>query len=552
MVDVDVNKYVVLDVETNGLNSTYDDLLSISIYEPSTNRIYNRFLPLELNENVWTTDINGITEEMLKDKHPIDQEEFDKLVNDFKLNEKTILTYGRIDKTFINTYCKRHKITGFNKLTFYNFKHQIISSSFSSGIVTKDNLCKLFGIDNVQKVHSGVNDCLLEWKLFKELNNNYLIVTGTNVFELNDDYIVPVSYLQSYNNFKFYREIPKVFIKTRTIRKFDINKKKITRFDTNVSGISIEHLINTMLNATEIDSLDFELRNKKKLKYIGSLPSPFNQIPITFNKDGTISSVLKKDEEYIESVNKSTKQLKKQLDPLIEYIKTKIFKNESILSQELIVDKKTNVFSKCDLSNKNAILEIKTNYSLDFEKIKLQLYYESNGRTTYVLHFDWKCSEFIITKVDFIDEEEYKEKKSKERIEKNTKLFQQKIDNQDILVLEYINSYYPIKLKCKKCNYEWETNYRSILNSPICPNCSTNEEKKLVRKRNRLRLKSKKLSIEEFCEGVAKNSNNSIKVEFYNISKAKVRCLNCDHNWEISTDYLLESYSCPKCTKKKL
>ena len=34
MESIDVNKYVVLDVETNGLNSTYDDLLSISIYDP--------------------------------------------------------------------------------------------------------------------------------------------------------------------------------------------------------------------------------------------------------------------------------------------------------------------------------------------------------------------------------------------------------------------------------------------------------------------------------------------------------------------------------------
>ena len=73
MESIDINKYVVLDVETNGLNSTYDDLLSISIYEPSTDRMYNRFLPLELNKYVFTTDINGITDEMLDDKEPITQ-----------------------------------------------------------------------------------------------------------------------------------------------------------------------------------------------------------------------------------------------------------------------------------------------------------------------------------------------------------------------------------------------------------------------------------------------------------------------------------------------
>ena len=552
MESIDINKYVVLDVETNGLNSTYDDLLSISIYDPSTNKMYNRFLPLELNKYVFTTDINGITDEMLDNKEHITQEEFDKLIDDFKLHEKTILTYGRIDKTFINAYCKRHKISGVNKMNFYNFKHQIISSSFSSGNVTKDNLCRVFGIDNVQDVHSGANDCLLEWELFKKLNNNYLIVTGTNVFELNDKYIVPVSYLQTYNNFKYYRDIPKVFIKTRTVRKFEINKKKITRFDTNISGISIEHLINTMLDVTEINSLDFELKNKSNMKFIGSLPSPFNEIPITFNSDGTISSVYKRDEEYIESVNKSTRQLKSQLEPLIEYIRTKIFNNDSILSQELIIDKETNVFSKCDLSNSEAVLEIKTNYSLDFEKIKLQLYYESNDRPTYVLHFDWKNSEFIITKVDFISEDNYKEKKSKERIEKNTKLFQQKIVNQDIIVLEYINSFYPVRLKCKKCNHEWESNYRTILNNPICPNCSPKKEVSIVEKKIMAKEKTKIDYGKRFSEKVFKKSNGTIAVLKYYGSKsnAEVGCLNCNNVWKIRADHLLERCYCPKCRNK--
>ena len=45
-------KYVVLDVETNGLSSIKDDLLSISIYKPDDGKIYDRFLPLELSDEV--------------------------------------------------------------------------------------------------------------------------------------------------------------------------------------------------------------------------------------------------------------------------------------------------------------------------------------------------------------------------------------------------------------------------------------------------------------------------------------------------------------------
>lgn len=53
--NVNANDYVVLDVETNGLSSIRDDLLSISIFKPDDNKIYDRFLPLELSNEVETT-----------------------------------------------------------------------------------------------------------------------------------------------------------------------------------------------------------------------------------------------------------------------------------------------------------------------------------------------------------------------------------------------------------------------------------------------------------------------------------------------------------------
>ena len=75
---------------------------------------------------VLTTHINGITEEDLKDKTPISQNEFDEIIKKFNLENRTILTYGSIDEKFIRTYCNRHKIKGFEKLKFFNFKHLLI------------------------------------------------------------------------------------------------------------------------------------------------------------------------------------------------------------------------------------------------------------------------------------------------------------------------------------------------------------------------------------------------------------------------------------------
>ena len=110
MVKNNSKDYVVLDVETNGLSSLKDDLLSISIYKPDDEKTYDRFLPLELSKYIKTSQINGITKKMLSGKTPLTQEEFDELVNVFELERRTILTYGGIDEKFIKNYLKRKKI----------------------------------------------------------------------------------------------------------------------------------------------------------------------------------------------------------------------------------------------------------------------------------------------------------------------------------------------------------------------------------------------------------------------------------------------------------
>lgn len=403
--------YVVLDVETNGLSSLKHDLLSISIYKPDDNKIYDRFLPLELNSFVETHCINGIDEDMLSDKTPLTQEEFDQLVNDFELDRRTILTYGSIDEKFIKNYLKRKKINGFEKLNFYNFKHDIISSKFSEGNITKDNLCNIYGIDGTRNIHSGLNDCILECKLYEKMNGNKLIIISNTVNEFNDEYMIPASYLQTYPNFKYsIKNYPKINYELIPIKSFNIRSKELEKFDTNISGMTIEHLINTMLEARDVNSetLLFQIQNRNKLKMIGKLPSMIHTISAIFNNDGTITAVNKEDEEKVKRINEVTLAIKKEILPLISYIKSQIFNNEKILSQELVLNKDDNVMAKCDLSSNNAILEIKAFNGNDIDKFKYQLYYEANGRDIYLLQTFWlanikKGLKFTIYKANLIE-----------------------------------------------------------------------------------------------------------------------------------------------------
>ncbi|RGR20560.1 hypothetical protein DWY59_10260 [Ruminococcus bromii] len=92
----------------------------------------------------------------------------------------------------------------------------------------------------------------------------------------------------------------------------------------------IEHLINTMLKVKKINSSKFLLENKKKLKYIGKLPSVYNEIYFDFKSDGTVSAVSKKDKQMEKELNAFISSLKKQLLPLTTYISKNIFQKPEL------------------------------------------------------------------------------------------------------------------------------------------------------------------------------------------------------------------------------
>lgn len=559
--DTSAKKYVVLDVETNGLSSRMDDLLSISIYKPDDGLTYNRFLPLELDGNVYTTNINGIRKKDLKGKKPLSQEEVDGLFLRFELSTRTILHYGSIDERFIKAYFIRHKLSGLEKMSFFNYKRLICSSPFSNEIITKDNLCNMYGIDGVQEVHSGLNDCCLEWKLFERIGGQYLLATDndfskTNFFALSPDYVVPVSYLR-YPNLSRIINRPDIQYQTEEVFRLKIQDKGIKRFPSNFTGMTIEHLINTMLDVERVDSYIFQLENKNKLKYVGSIDNGIRTVFMNFNDDGTVSATKKEDAGIEKELNAVTVRIKKKIGPLIAFIRSSVFKGSKILSQEISIDSKQNVMAICDLSNADSVLEIKTG-RINMDYYKEQLYYEAAGRESYIMGMEWfndgSDIEFYILKVSFTASE----KKTAQ------KRWEERLTLMGIELTNYKGTDIPLGLRCRKCGYEWSATAKAIQRKSFgCPACDPKTMNREITPKKKQRDSSMTSTPEErfktrvaaYSEKVNSISNGTVLVcsESYTGSKDKVKahCNICGNEWEIRADHLLKRCYCPVCRKNK-
>ena len=560
---VDPTRYVVLDVETNGLSSIQDDLLSISIFKPDSGELYNRFLPLELNKVVLTTRINGIKTEDLDGLLPLSQEEVDKIIQMFELRDRIILTYGNLDEKFMIKYFQRHRLKGIDYFAFYNFKHEIISSRFSEGNITKDNLCRLYGIDNVQSVHSGGNDCQLEWKLFECMNGHRLLVTNNKVFEFNDEYIVPASFITTHPNFKYYLpKLPRITCESKSIYSLTISNEKIKKFPTNFNGMIIEHLLNSMLHVKKNDAQEELLRNKKKLKYLGTLPSSIDTVPMTFNADGSMSATRRQDKGLEKEINAEINVLKDLLNPLAEYIANVLFKSAVINSQELVIHPERKILATCDLSTESAILEIKA-FRTSVQRIAEQLYYEAKGRKCYVLLVDWGLVDwgFNPKKITFdIQEVVFNVKENQDSSQRRLENAKKLIETNEIELISFVDSKSPVRLKCKRCGNEWNVSYNLAKKKRPCPECASTVSSNKGKNKEPY-TGDDKISIEvrrlydrylKYSKKVEERSGGKLSVTSYGGSRspAKIKCLVCGREWEARADHLLDRPYCPACKRK--
>ena len=345
------------------------------------------------------------------------------------------------------------------------------------------------------------------------MNGGKLFIDGNfRVYRFSDDYIVPASYLARYANFKYHsNSCINVASQYRFIKRFKVRSDAIEKFDTNINGIAIEHLLSVLLGAEDYEKEKkekFLLDNKEKLELVGKIPSPFNDLLIEKNDDGSLRAVKKEDRDKIRRINLVLEEYKKGSAKLVDFLKSEIFKNKSIRYQELVINRDKKTLALCDFSSEDSILEMKAYGALEYDdKLPIQMYYQSDGREMYVLTIDWLKNgvDFVISKVDILNvvekrtrpiifqyktakrrvsgprkEKVFREKKPKEvplteeqKRERRLEKYKNRISDLSdgtIEILHYTDSRSDTEAKCLRCGCVWSARSDKIADRG-CPKC---------------------------------------------------------------------------------
>lgn len=577
------DKYIVFDVETNGTRTNNDDLLSLSIYNPATGICYNRYFPLDLQPIILTGFIHGISDEQLMGATHITQEELDEIIDYFDLKNSVLLSFsggkGTFDSSFVINYCERHNVRGFENLVYKNIKSAIPPAPFGTeGQLSKDNLCRMFGIEGVTDLHSGLNDCVLEWKLFEKLAKQPVFFIQNNLYRYNKNYIVPITYLGKHPELVRLAklDIPPVLGYPEIVFEYDFPKqslKELKKFPTNITGITIENAIDAMLKVEEQDNLDFLVQNKKHLEFIGSLDSWIQEIPIITEDDGTIKTVDPRYKDYINDVNHVTKLIMQNLSSTIEFIKNKVFKESKVLSQEMVISEDKKILALCDLSSESSVLEIKTmdiihndEYGLHLTPyISRQLYFQRRKRDVYAasIVFDTHYTEhgfseiidgikITIYKVDLkiveVKPKVYKPfgfavKILNELIKDNSLSYRQLAEKTGLSERAVQGRIHELRDNCFIVR-EGMSNQNGVWRVLKDENGNPVPEEKQV--------KVRVIDHTELHKNRVKNLTNGLIVctDYINSkSNASYRCTVCGHTWSTRPEHFLhrQKHGCPKC-----
>lgn len=257
LLNIDVSDYTIIDIETTGLDSTFDEIIELAALKIRNNQIVDRFQTFVKPENEideFITELTGITNEMVKDAPQINEiiNSYYKFLSDdiiighnvnFDIN--FLYDISEISNDFIDTLriarrcvtdIKNHKL---NTLTNY------------------------FKINNVDE-HRALIDCNITYELFLNLKKiaqeNPELLKEKNHKLKASDIQTTVDFINEDNPF-FGKEV--VF--TGTLERFQ--RKDAMQIVANLGGINKDR-VSKKTNYLVLGNYDYsaQLKNEKSSK----------------------------------------------------------------------------------------------------------------------------------------------------------------------------------------------------------------------------------------------------------------------------------------------
>lgn len=216
--NIPMNNYIVLDIETTGLRPEIDKITEIGalkIIDGEVSEVFSRLINPQIQIPQMITEITGITNEMVKDAPNILAvlPEFIEFCEDYDIMGHNI----RFDFSFLKYNAVVQKLK-FNRnaldtLTIARkFLKQIKSRSLS-------NLCEYYNIER-ENAHRGYDDAEATYKLYKKLKEDFWTEETSDLFipkpihykPIKQEPITPrqAKYLQDliiYHNIDFKKQI---------------------------------------------------------------------------------------------------------------------------------------------------------------------------------------------------------------------------------------------------------------------------------------------------------------------------------------------------------
>ncbi len=439
----DPSDYVVVDVETNGLDEETDDLLSISFYKPDEGRVFDRFLPLEKNDAIdpEAAQVNGIRAEDLEGLEPLSQGELDQLISDFELDRRLVLAYGggNFDERFLRRYIREHGLRGFDRVRFRDFKKLVFCSGHAAYPASKDNLCRAFGIGGVEDVHSSANDCVLEWQLFERMAGEGLLIVEGEVYRLargmgaNPGFLYPALWLDTFSRLRKFSGLPRHHVLGKVVYELELSADATSRslclqeLRNDVCGTAVRGVLGELLGVDAgllgpaegdpsveswlgTEGRGFLSADLGRLEHVGSLA----EVGATY-RDGMApgqrgAPLTRLEPRHLDALS----ALREELGPLVDRLGEVFGEGGPIRAGQLQADESQGVCARSDFGNDAAVLTVKVGGSgLKPARCSNQLHYGSHGRRTYLLGIDWggdageeaeaRPTRFVLRRIHFKD-----------------------------------------------------------------------------------------------------------------------------------------------------